>query len=99
VEVDASGQLLMIKYQYEVYKPVAPVWTWLAILLLAVVTLGWAMITHMVVADGARRWDFGVLPDTPASSPYATTAPPQVRPVPPQLEVPPNRVDPAARIE
>jgi hypothetical protein len=37
----------MITYQYEEYKPVRQIWTWLAILLLAVITLGWAMVTHM----------------------------------------------------
>jgi hypothetical protein len=80
----------MVPYQYEEYKPVGPVWTWLAILLLAVITLGWAMMTHMAVPDVPRRWDFGVLPDTPALSPYSTVPPPQAKVAPPQIELPPN---------
>ena len=78
----------MILYQYEEYKPVGQVWTWLAILLLAVITLGWAMVTHMAVPDVARQWDFGVLPDTPGSSVYSAFPPPKVSPVPPQIDLP-----------
>jgi hypothetical protein len=88
VEVDASAELLMITYQYEEYKPVRPIWTWLAVVLLAAVTLGWAMVTHMVVPDVARHWDFDVLPDTPGISPYSTLPPPEISPVPPQIDLP-----------
>jgi hypothetical protein len=88
VEVDASAELLMITHQYEEYKPVRQVWTWLAVVLLAAVTLGWAMVTHMAVPDVARHWDFDVLPDTPGISPYSTLLPPEVSPVPPQIDLP-----------
>jgi hypothetical protein len=80
----------MITYQYEEYKPLRPVWTWLAILLLAVITLGWAMVTHMAVPDAPRHWDFDVLADTPASSPYATVPLPRVKVAPSQIELPPD---------
>jgi hypothetical protein len=88
VEIDAPAELLMILYQYEQYKPVRQVWTWLAILLLAVITLGWAMVTHMAIPDVARHWDFDVLPDTPGISVYSTLPPPEVSPVPPQIDLP-----------
>ncbi len=81
----------MITHQYEEYKPIRPIWSWLAIILLAILTAAWGMITHMAVPDVVRQWDFDVLPDTPASSPYATLPPPEVGPVPPQIELPPNR--------
>ena len=79
----------MIAHEYEEYKPVRQIWTWLIIILLAVITMGWGMVTHMAVPEVARHWDFDVLPDTPASSPYATQPPPRVSPVPPQIELPP----------
>jgi uncharacterized membrane protein len=80
----------MITHQYEEYKPVRQVWTWLAILLLAVITLGWGMVTHMAVPDVPRHWDFDTLPDTPGLSPYSTVPPPHVRVAPPQVELPPD---------
>ena len=78
----------MITHEYEEFKPVRPIWTWLIILTLAALTLSWGMVTHMAVPDVARRWDFDVLPDTPGISPYATEPPPEVSPVPPQIDLP-----------
>ena len=83
----------MILHRYEQFKPVGQRWTWLAILLLAVLTLGWAMMTHMAVPDEPRHWDFGVLSDTPGASTYSTSVPPTLAPVPPQIELPPGRTD------
>ncbi len=80
----------MITYQYEEYKQVRQGWTWLAILLLAVVTLGWGMVTHMAVSDVPRQWDFDVLADTPASSPYATVPPLRTKVPAFQVELPPD---------
>jgi hypothetical protein len=99
VEVDAPAKLLMITHQYEELKHVPPIWSWLAIILLAVLTGTWGMVTHMAIPDVVRHWEFDVLPDTPASSPYATLPPPAISPVPPQIELPPNRVNPSERIE
>ncbi|OHB64046.1 MAG: hypothetical protein A2Y76_02710 [Planctomycetes bacterium RBG_13_60_9] len=48
----------------------------------------------MAVPDVPRQWDFDVLPDTPGSSPYSTLPPPDVSPVPPQIELPPDYVKP-----
>ncbi|MEN6333598.1 MAG: hypothetical protein ABFE01_05010 [Phycisphaerales bacterium] len=80
----------MITYQYEAYKPVRQIWTWLVILLMAVITLGWAMVTHMAITDVPRHWDFGEVADTPGKSAYATLRPPPKEPVPPQIELPPD---------
>ncbi len=84
----------MITHQYEEYKPVGPLWSWLAIILLALLIMSWGMVTHMAIPDVPRQWDFDVLPDTPGISPYATLPPPEVVPVPPQIELPPTYVDP-----
>lgn len=78
----------MITHQYEEYKPIRPIRSWLAILLLAVLTGTWGMVTHMAVPEVVRQWDFDVLPDTPGISPYSTLPPPEVLPVPPQIELP-----------
>jgi hypothetical protein len=78
----------MITHQYEEYKPVHWLWAWLAVILLAILTASWGMITHMAVPDIARHWDFDVLPDTPGISPYSTLPPPEVSPVPPQIDLP-----------
>ncbi len=82
----------MITYQYEQYKPIRQVWSWLAIVLLAILTGIWGMITHMAVPDVARHWDFDVLPDTPGISPYSTLPAPEVTPTPPQIELPEERI-------
>jgi hypothetical protein len=78
----------MITHQYEEYKPVGPVRAWLAIILLAILTGTWGMVTHMAIPDVVRHWDFDVLPDTPGISPYSTLSPPEVAPVPPQIDLP-----------
>ena len=78
----------MITHQYEEYKPVGPVRSWLAIILLAILTGTWGMVTHMAIPDVVRHWDFDVLPDTPGISPYSTVPPPEVAPVPPQIDLP-----------
>jgi hypothetical protein len=80
----------MITHQYEEYKPVGRVWTWLAILLLAVITLSWGMVTHMAVPDVPRYWDFGAVPDAPGESPFSTAPPPRAKAAPPQIELPPD---------
>jgi len=82
----------MINCQYEEYKQVRQIWTWLATLLLAVITLGWGMVTHMAIPDVPRQWDFDTLPDTPALSPYSTVPPPQAKTAPPQIDLPPEYV-------
>ena len=95
----------MITHQYEEYKPIRLAWSWLAIVLLAIVTGIWGMATHMAVPDVVRQWDFDILPDTPGISPYSTLPPPGVwvpkrdlprlgslSPVPPQIDLPEERL-------
>lgn len=77
----------MLTHQYEELKPARPAWLWLAIGLLTLLTGAWGMVTHMAIPDVVRQWDFDVLPDTPGISPYSTLPPPQVAPVPPQIDL------------
>ena len=78
----------MITHQYEELKHVRQIWSWLAIILLAILTGAWGMVTHMAIPDVVRQWDFDVLPDTPGISPYSTLPSPEVLPVPPQIDLP-----------
>jgi hypothetical protein len=78
----------MIPHEYEESKPVRMIWTWLAIILLSILTATWGMVMHMAVPEVVRHWDFDVLPDTPGISPYSTLSPPEVSPVPAQIELP-----------
>ncbi len=86
MEFEASAELLMITHEYEEYRPVGSAWTWFIILFVTAATLAWAMVTHMAVPNAPRHWDFDVLPDTPALSPYATVPPPQAHPAPVQMD-------------
>ncbi len=79
----------MLTHQYEEYKPISHTWSWLAVVVLAILTAVWGMAMHMAVPDVVRHWDFDVLPDTPGISSYSTQPPPEVAPVPPQVELPP----------
>jgi hypothetical protein len=54
-------------------------------------------VTHMAVPNVERQWDFGILPDTPASSPYATVPPPDTREKPMQMEPAPHPVNPESQ--
>jgi hypothetical protein len=80
----------MLKFEYEQYKPVRQVWTWLAVLLLSAITIGWGLLGHAVVRQGPRHWDYGTLPDAPAQSPYSTVPPPRAKAAPVQIELPPD---------
>ncbi len=88
----------MIRYQYEEYKPLGWLWAWLAIILLAIITAAWGMVTHMAVPEVARHWDFDVLPDTPGISVYSTLPMPGGTPVPPQIELPPEIANRKAQV-
>jgi hypothetical protein len=87
----------MITHEYEEYKPVRQIWTWLIIILVTILTLGWGMVTHMAVPDVPRQWDFDTLPDTPAMSPYSTVRPPRMREAPTQMEPAPTRPNPGSQ--
>jgi len=78
----------MIKFEYEEYKPVRPIWGWIVVIVISILTLSWAMITHMAVPDVQRQWDFGTVPDAPGQSAFSTVPPPRGPEVPPQIELP-----------
>jgi len=48
------------------------------------------MVSHMAVPEVVRQWDFGAMPDAPGQTTFSTVPPPDVRVVPPQIELPPD---------
>jgi len=84
----------MIRLEYEEYKPAGPVQGWAIVIVTAILTLSWGMVTHMAVPEVVRHWDFGTVPDTPGVSTYGTVRPVLGPSVPPQIELPPNLQSP-----
>ena len=80
----------MIRLEYEEYRPTGPVQGWIIVIVTAILTLSWGMVTHMAVPEVVRHWDFGAVPDAPGISIYSTVGPIQGQVVPPQIELPPN---------
>ena len=76
--------------QYEEYHVLPPVWGWFCLVLFSAGIISWGLFIHAIVPDAPRRWDFGVLPTTPAQSVY-TTAEPGEGPVPQQMAPLPDR--------
>ena len=60
---------------YLEYKIVPQFWGWVLLILFALSILGYGMLSHMIIPDAPREWDFGQFPDTPALSVYSTTEP------------------------
>ncbi len=83
-----SAQLVKVmeeKDRYEEFKVVSNFWGWVILIVFAGAILISAMIFHMSIKDVPRDWDFGILPDTPASSIYSTREPGKSESVPIQI--------------
>jgi hypothetical protein len=89
----------MITRQYEQYQPVPWGVTWLGLILTAVLLIVWGLVLEHWIPNPPRYWEFGSYLDTPGESVFSTYVPPEQRPVPAQIELPPNRVKRSARIE
>jgi hypothetical protein len=89
----------MITRQYEQQQPLPIVWTWFGLILTACLLIGWGVLLEHVIPTSPRYWDFDTYIDIPAESMFSTFLPPEGVPVPPQIHLPPNRVNPTARIE
>ena len=89
----------MITRQYEQLQLIPQVWGWLGLVLTACLVIGWGVGLHMAIHDAPRYWEFGTYVDTPAESIFSTYEPPWQEKVPAQMALPPNHVNPSARIE
>ena len=61
--------------------------SWLLILGMCAAIVAWGVFNWMIVPDGPRHWDYGVLPDAPGESIYSTQPPPTA-PAPPRQLAP-----------
>jgi len=82
----------MIRYQLEEYKVAKPIWGWLIVIVVSILTLSWGMVAHMAVPEVVRQWDFGTVPDAPGESAFSTVPPPRAPEVPAQIELLPELV-------
>jgi len=60
---------------YEEYHELSAPWGWLLLVLLCLALLGWGLVNYAAVRNGQRQWDYGALPETPASSEFTTSEP------------------------
>ena len=60
---------------YEEYHELSAPWGWLLLVLLCLALIGWGLLNYAAVRGGERQWDYGALPETPASSVFTTSEP------------------------
>ena len=87
--------------EYEEHHHLPTLWGWVAIVALCLALIGWGLANYALVKDAPRQWDYGALPQTPASSIYSTTEPPakapprrQIAPLPDAKPLPKQEVKP-----
>jgi hypothetical protein len=91
---------------YLEYKILPQFWGWVLLILFAASILGYGMLSHMILPDTPREWDFGQFPDAPAESVYSTVEPvrgaaypnviktlPEARPLEEEQEIPESRME------
>lgn len=86
-ELDERNETL---WQYEEYTPVSRAWTWILLAGYGLSLMIAGMVSHMIIPEVPRTWDYGARPDTPSSSIYATTEPVRKLPGPQQIQVLPE---------
>jgi hypothetical protein len=59
---------------------------WWIVIFIAVAIALWGMANFMFVRDGAREWNYGVLPKTPSSGIYSSEPTPKQAPAPRQIQ-------------
>lgn len=72
--------------QYEEYSVLPPPWGWIIIALLCLALIGWGLVNYGLVRDRPRQWDYGTLPEAPASSVFTEVEPAQQGAAPRQIE-------------
>jgi len=70
---------------YDEEKEMPQLWGWVVIILFSAAIVGYGIATYFLVDDAPRRWDYRILPDTPAQSIYNTSIPKKPAQAPPQI--------------
>jgi hypothetical protein len=50
-------------------------WSWIIMVAVCIVIVGWGIFNYLSIPDQARKWDIGALRDVPGQSIYSTAAP------------------------
>ena len=89
------------KHLYEEKQELPSPWEWVILVVFSAAIMGFGWLVYLLVPDGARYWDFGQLPDTPAESIYSTDQPDlkkppkqQIWPLPEAQPLPPAPAGP-----
>lgn len=61
--------------QYEESHELSARWGWLLIVVLCLALLGWGLVNYVAVRNAPRQWDYGAVPEAPASSEFTTSEP------------------------
>ena len=88
-------------YKIEQYQQSTLLRSWIIIIVFSASILTWGMVSHHMVPDGPREWDFGQVPSTPGESRHSTLEPSlqqnrqpplQIVPLPEAQDRPPPRL-------
>jgi hypothetical protein len=71
--------------KYEEYNTLSSFWGWVLIIFGSAFLVGLGLLTHFLVRDTSRQWDFGQVRDIPAEAPFSTIVPSREPSVPNQL--------------
>ncbi|WP_129125008.1 hypothetical protein [Geomonas oryzae] len=63
------------KPEYDEQQELRSPWEWVILIVFSAALMGYGWLVYLLVQDGARRWDFGQLPDAPAESIYSSEQP------------------------
>jgi|WetSurMetagenome_2_1015567.scaffolds.fasta_scaffold401748_2 hypothetical protein len=77
---------------YEESKEASSFAGWLMLIGICILLFAWGFWIFFTVKDTPRKWDFGILPDTPAESIYSTEKTPTTTTPPRQLPELPEAV-------
>ncbi len=77
---------------YEESREVGSFTSWLILIGFCLFLFAWGFLIFFAIKDTPRKWDFGVLPDTPAESIYSTEKSPTTTTPPRQLPELPEAV-------
>ena len=77
--------------EYEEHHDLSAKWGWALVVALCLALIGWGLVNYALVKDAPRQWNYGALPEPPASSVYTTSQPPAKTPPPRQLAPVPSQ--------
>jgi hypothetical protein len=71
--------------KFEEFRAISDTTSWIILILFSLFIIGFGVLIYFLIPDTPRKWDYGVLPDTPAESIYSTVRSPTPQAPPRQL--------------